>query len=573
MVKIIRQAMEIDKPIQNDETVSVLLVGLTDHTDQCLLDALVKAGYQCCVVPSFRQVTDLLQNDDQPQVLILSQESATLDDLAWLQQKTNKLLSPVVIGDHVDRNLLEQYRTFGIHHFITRPANLNLLLMAVDSAQHLFKLQQRETSQHQLIQSYQLQDDLEQEVASTIYNNVLQNQYLQTDVVKSMMSATALFNGDLLLVDRTPDNHLHILLGDFTGYGLSASVFATPVASIFYGMTRKGFALLDIVKEINSKLHKILPVSQFLAATAAGLYPNQKSLQLISCGLPDHILINQLDGSHQLICSKNIPLGIQSSVAWEEKSYIVGAHHRLYMLSDGLLEAENSNGEAFGLERAVAAVCDSAGKGFDTLQNYLASHLSGIAQKDDISFVELTCDVDNVPWQSSDNEQSQQPIKAMNWKTMMELDINALRALNPVPVIVNALMEIQGLQEHRQAIFLIITELFANALDHGVLDLDSNIKSSPEGFMRFYELKEERLQQQQQGFIRLMFSHASTEQGGRLTIKVTDSGNGFDWRSRQQNLAENQAFSGRGLNLIRTLCSSLFFHGKGNRITATYDWQ
>lgn len=135
-------------------------------------------------------------------------------------------------------------------------------------------------------------------------------------------------------------------------------------------------------------------------------------------------------------------------------------------------------------------------------------------------------------------------------------------------------MEIQGLQDHRQSIFMIVNELFANALDHGLLELDSQIKSTPEGFMEFYELKEKRLQDCVKGKIRFQFIHQPLDAGGRLVIKVTDSGNGFCWQQRlQQSLDVNLGFSGRGLKLLETLCRSLTYHGRGNRVTAVFDWQ
>jgi serine phosphatase RsbU (regulator of sigma subunit) len=61
-----------------------------------------------------------------------------------------------------------------------------------------------------------------------------------------------------------PVGGAHILICDFSGLGLSAAVAALPVAEMFYQMTSKGYALSDIVRDINSKLHFILPQGFFL---------------------------------------------------------------------------------------------------------------------------------------------------------------------------------------------------------------------------------------------------------------------------------------------------------------------
>ena len=563
----------IDTPAGDDSVAVILLVEDESSKDPVVSETLIKLGYQCHSIPDVEKALEFTRFNPEPDVLVILSDTRFSAELELIYEQLDCYLPVIVIGENIDDDLLMEYEKAGVDRFISRPVNPNWLRLCVQSALRLRQLYQHEINQRKQLLSYWQQVDLEQEVAAKIYNNVLQGNYLQTEAVKSVMSAMALFNGDLLLVDRTPDNHLYLLLGDFTGHGLSASVAATPVADIFYGMARKGFAIVDIVQEINAKLYKMLPTNRFLAATAAALYPDSKTLSLFTCGLPEHFLVNDLDGSYTTIQSKNIPLGIQRTIELEKQDFSVNQHHHLYLMTDGVFEAENLEGEAFGAERIIEAVCSNSATGIDTLKASLALHTHGLGQQDDISFVELICDVDNVPWQSKSAEQATRRIQALRWKTAMEFDIDALRLLSPVPVMVNALMEIQGLHAHRQSIFLIISELFTNALDHGVLGLDSTIKGTPEGFMRFYELKDKRIQDLPQGKIRLLFSHEPTDEGGRLTIKVSDSGNGFEWRTRKQDLKENVSFSGRGLKLVETLCKRLTFHGKGNRVTAVFDWR
>lgn len=565
--------MNTGNPLQINSPATILLIEPQNALEECVRETLENAGYQCHYVSGFKEAAEFLRFNPEPDVLIISSDAKLNTKLSSIRDLVDIYLPVVAIGNKLDDDLLEDYEMAGVDRFITKPVNPHWLRLAVQSALRLRQLYRHETNQRMQLLSYWQQVDLEQEVAAKIYNEVLQRNYLHTDVVKKVMSPMALFNGDLLLVDRTPDSNLYMLLGDFTGHGLSASVAATPVADIFYGMARKGFALADIVQEINAKLHNMLPANRFLAATAVALYPDSKALTIITCGLPEHFLVNHSDGTCTLIHSKNIPLGIERTIELVEKHFSVTKHHHLYLATDGVFEAENLEGEAFGASRIIDAICKQPDGGIDSLRERLAEHSQGLGQQDDISFVELVCDVDDAPWRPANPEQATRSIQALRWKTAMEFDIDALRLLNPVPVIVNALMELQGLQEHRQAIFLIISELFTNALEHGVLELDSAIKATPEGFMRYYEAKETRIQSAQAGRIRLLFQHEPTEKGGRLTIKVVDSGSGFDWRERQQDLAENTGFCGRGLKLLDSLCSRLTFHGRGNRVTAVYDWR
>ena len=48
---------------------------------------------------------------------------------------------------------------------------------------------------------------------------------------------------------------------------------------------------------------------------------------------------------------------------------------------------------------------------------------------------------------------------------------------------------------HLDLVCSVLSELFANAIDHGLLKLDSSIKEQPDGFFLFYQMKEEKIKQ------------------------------------------------------------------------------
>jgi serine phosphatase RsbU (regulator of sigma subunit) len=102
-----------------------------------------------------------------------------------------------------------------------------------------------------------------------VFNKVAQDNNVAMQNIKHWLSPIAVFNGDVLLAAPTPNGGLMVLLGDFTGHGLAAAIGAIPLASTFYSMVEKGFTMQDIIKELNSKLYGILPVSVFWCASMA----------------------------------------------------------------------------------------------------------------------------------------------------------------------------------------------------------------------------------------------------------------------------------------------------------------
>ena len=53
----------------------------------------------------------------------------------------------------------------------------------------------------------------------------------------------------MILAAYKPNGGMHILLGDFTGHGLSAAIGALPLADIFFDWTKKGFLMRQIIPE------------------------------------------------------------------------------------------------------------------------------------------------------------------------------------------------------------------------------------------------------------------------------------------------------------------------------------
>ena len=57
-----------------------------------------------------------------------------------------------------------------------------------------------------------------------------------------------------------------------------------------------------------------------------------------------------------------------------------------------------------------------------------------------------------------------------------------------------------------------------------------------------------------------------------LTIRVKDSGGGFDYKRMLHSDPKLEGYSGRGIPLLTSLCDSVVHHGKGNDAEVTFNW-
>ena len=70
-------------------------------------------------------------------------------------------------------------------------------------------------------------------------------------------------------------------------------------------------------------------------------------------------------------------------------------------------------------------------------------------------------------------------------------------------------------EEHRERIYMVLAELFFNALDHGLLKLDSRLKETPQGFGEYYSQRTKRLADLQEGRIEIKLSHKKRTDSSR----------------------------------------------------------
>ena len=154
-----------------------------------------------------------------------------------------------------------------------------------------------------------------------------------------------------------------------------------------------------------------------------------------------------------------------------------------------------------------------------------------------------------------------------NWRFDIELSPNELRQTDVVPLLLATLERMNLPPLHRSNLFVVLSELVNNALDHGVLLLDSRLKVN--GMERYLRLREKLLGSLTEGWIRIGLRMIESDAEACLRIHIRDSGDGFDWQQQCAPSHQGQ-LHGRGLALVRRLCASVDFRDPGNEVVAIY---
>jgi serine phosphatase RsbU (regulator of sigma subunit) len=465
--------------------------------------------------------------------------------------------------------------------FLGKPYN-RIIIEAKIKAFNRMRLMHRTLSdQRDLIRERNRQLTEEQEIAKRVFDNVAHSGCLDASNIRYHASPQSIFNGDVLFASPRPAGGMLIFMGDFTGHGLPAAIGAMPVAEIFYGMANKGFNGQDVLREINQKLKRILPTGMFCCGAMIEADFKLNQLQVWNGGLPDGWLI-RTSGELQALPSRHLPLGILAPDQFNADFERVGAApgDRVLMMTDGFLESADSAGNVFG-EQGVTGTLDRLDGGdhpFDAMMSAVHRFTGNFEDGDDLTLCCLEM-MDEAGLATLPDRAAPSALAGpAEWRCSYEIRERTLGEFSPLPLLLHICMEVPGLRRKSGEIYTLLAELYNNALEHGVLELPSEWKHSPEGFGRYYAERNRRLANVEGHYIRFTLHHSLKPDGGRLRVICEDSGQGFDFHNHPSVAPGNSPtmsgrYAGRGLLLLKRLAETIRFHEQGNHVEIVYDWQ
>ena len=112
-----------------------------------------------------------------------------------------------------------------------------------------------------------------------------------------------------------------------------------------------------------------------------------------------------------------------------------------------------------------------------------------------------------------------------------------------------------------------IFEIYNNALDHSILNIESVNKSDSEKFSDYYISRDKKIKSLEHAFINFNFNLIFENDKQYLEINVTDSGSGFQMKD---DTSSADALHGRGLDIIRSFCEKMSFSDDGKIFTVLY---
>jgi CheY-like chemotaxis protein len=556
-----------------------ILIAEDSAADRLLLSTIVRRqGHEVLTAANGAEAVDAFR-EQRPQLVLMDAMMPVMDGFEAARQiklLAGETLVPIIfLTSLTESEALARCLEAGGDDFLAKPYNPVILAAKINAMDRLRRLQATVLQQRDLIAKHHEYLLNEQRVAKAVFDKVAHSGCLSAPNIRYLQSPYALFNGDLLLAAFTPAGDMHVLLGDFTGHGLPAAVGAMPLAEVFYGMTAKGYGLAETLREMNAKLKRILPVDMFCCATLLSLSFQRRSVEVWNGGMPDGYLHVIATGERKRLKARHLPLGVLSPQTFDDRTEVfpMAVGDRVFLLSDGVIDTCDSREQLFGVDRLqqVFAANRQPDLLFEEIEQALRDF--GGQARDDVSMVEVSlleaAQLSPPALVYSDSGQS----CPLDWSVSFEFRAATLKRFNPLPYLLQLLLEVHGLRAQSGALHSVLAELYSNALEHGVLGLDSSLKRDSSGFARYYLQRNERLEALQDGYVRVHLQVVPEGEGGRLIVRVEDSGIGFDVDRVLERPLDGIRLSGRGISLIRQLSRNASWSDDGRSARVEFLWE
>lgn len=542
-----------------------------------LTNMLYNAGYKQCVeaVNGIEALDKFTK--EQPDLVLLDVVMPGLSgfDVApkIRQLATGPYLPILFITALEDKDSLVRCLEVGGNDYATKPFDRHILIAKIRAHLKIRALSEYVEEQNKTLRLFNQRVAREHAIVEHIFSHAIVNHPDVQGHFDCFLKPAETFNGDLFLCEASPSGGIYFIVGDFTGHGLASAIGALPVTRAFQELSQQGVSVSEIVGELNQILIKFLPSDMFMAAVVGEINAGGNRITIWQGGMPAVIIPAASDVGLRKFTSRHMALGIlqEHELNTDTDTIHLGHHEQLIVCSDGLIEIANDEGDMLLEDGLVDIIKEHMTKSrfinAKSLFNAAKAHCETPKFHDDVTVVIFT----SKPIKMALHSQAARAFPSVH---EIVLDAPHLKEPDVLQRVLQLVGQCEGIQGVRSILYTVLSELFNNALEHGLLKLESRLKQDSAGFQQYYEKREASLEQLNHG--RIIIRVESLPERNEVLLSVEDSGQGFMWENKTYlagTRSSNDECYGRGIPLINTLCERVWFEKNGSKVTCLLSTQ
>ena len=192
-------------------------------------------------------------------------------------------------------------------------------------------------------------------------------------------------------------NNLVFYLLDVAGHGLRASLPSLSVINLLRSRTLTNtnyYQPSNVIASLNNVFQMSDRNDKYFTIWYGVYNSQQKSLTYSSAGHPPGILLTNCNGQiiEQRLKTIGVPIGMFPAVKYVDGYCKIPPHSSLYIFSDGIYEAEQSNNSLWGLEKFISLLKkyqQTSQRDLDRLLQFVRNWHPNFQFEDDLSILQI----------------------------------------------------------------------------------------------------------------------------------------------------------------------------------------
>lgn len=196
---------------------------------------------------------------------------------------------------------------------------------------------------------------------------------------------------DCFPLDPTDPGGPHCLvIADVSGHGISASMVMAMFKVLLRREVRPGRTLVDALSRLNTTILDQVGGLHYVTVFLAQVDPSARTIEWCSAGHCPQLL-RHAEGTVEELCADGVFVGMFDELQVESKTQHLEPGDMLLLYTDGITEAENPQGDLYGMERLeetfLVAGNDLPGHCLAELLHDLDEFSVGAHRPDDLTLV------------------------------------------------------------------------------------------------------------------------------------------------------------------------------------------
>ncbi len=180
------------------------------------------------------------------------------------------------------------------------------------------------------------------------------------------------------------DEGLCIVVADVCGKGISAALLASVLQGMIYSQLVAKVPLKEVASSANRYLCQKGLGEKYATLLVAKIHPDGE-VEYVNCGHVPPVLVTA--GQVSRPPEGNLPVGLMQDAVYESGRLKLGKNDKLLIVTDGVTEAEDAQGEFFGNERLEKIALEA--QKYEDIFQCIHDYCGDVPLNDDCTVLEL----------------------------------------------------------------------------------------------------------------------------------------------------------------------------------------